>query len=239
MTSKTLDQEVIDKNDGLVSMGVVKEAPDGNLPVAVEGTMTDSLEDNPDKTITDGGLKDEIAILCHQAGIMEGYASKLDNMLNKIICEHDFIKGKGHYGRVRSSHVDYLFLSDFGPNKEKKTVGFSVKIEDNLDFIEKLYSCNNKLKYSPDDNSPNWPFGAAMVSACVGAIGGMILGTELDSSDIGFGTFFGCTGLGTAIGTYIVYHHNRVKEKIFKDFLEEYKTCMQSSNKPINLTILI
>jgi len=233
MKTKPLEEKLKKMNEGVLSVELV-EASDGDLPVPVG----ESQGNIPTETKTDGNLQSEIAYLCHQAGIKKGYVSKLEGRLNKLLLEHDFIKEEEHYERVRPDFIDYLFLDNFGPYKEKMTVGFSVKMEDNSDFEKNLHSIYDMMKYAPDNDSPHYPLGGAMFGSVVGIIGGMILGGFFDNATVGFSTFFGCFGLGPVIGTYIVYNHNKGQEKIYKNFLEKYKDCLQASDKPYDFGII-
>jgi len=150
MTAKTLDQEVMGMNDGLVSMGVVKEAPENNLPEVVE--------EDPYK-----GIKH----LFELAAENEKYKEKAESLMDIILVNNGFEKkDSGYYERNRGSHLDYIFPRLF--NSEKGTFGITLEIE-KFDEFERLL----KAPSLPYSNNPLGGWGVVG-----GAGGGVVISSS-------------------------------------------------------------
>jgi len=146
MKAKTLDQEVKGLNDGLVSMGVVKEAPDGNLPAKVE---------EPVEEISDGtedGFHKELSYLCKLAGRDDGYITKIEDRLESLLDLHNFLEKKHYHKRIREEEgfVDYLFLKEFAG--KPGTYGLTLDIDESEKFESLLSDYGTIVGNREEDN---------------------------------------------------------------------------------------
>jgi len=227
MPPKTLDQEVIDKNDGLVSMGVVKEAPEGNLPVLKEN---ESVNDDPYSTLV---------YLCSIVEEKESYAPQVERMLDKVMQDNGFNKNEdnydcNYYDRLRGKNVDYLFPT--GYLEQGGTFGITVPFDEFGEF--------ESLFFEPKKKDHN-PALIGIVGVLVGVVGGLLVGSVVggigaainEYTDL-FGEYLrnrdimrvsaaSFMGIGVLIlsplGYYTEKHDRRESEKKYIEDMQKYK----------------
>jgi len=245
MVTKTLEDELRKKNDGLVSVefgeplttdiseGDIVEAPSGDLPDTVEELSSEG-EDK---------MHEEISYLCRLAGKDSGYIGKMEERLESLLDRHNFLKKEHYHKRLRDDEgfVDYLFLKEFAG--KPGTYGVTLDIDESEKFESLLSKYQSVVKNRKVDNYGAIGAALGFIPAIgVGVSAGIYSASALEELSILISIWTSVAVIISSVftGSWLGRRHLRDASKKLYDALQEYEQegKVKSSPDKYNIGII-